>query len=94
MSSSYIYSSLHSFAKLFSFQVCRSALEQYCESYCVNNKDSWESAFRWHSPPLQGVREVNGHVQLGISHPQVIMSAAGATHPSILYILGTSANTW
>ena len=45
-------------------------------------------------PQLQGVREEKGHVQLGISHPQVIMFTAGATQPSILHILGTSATTW
>lgn len=33
-------------------------------------------------PPLQGVWKENDYVQLGISHPQVILSAAGATQVS------------
>ena len=43
MSFSYIYSSLHSFAKLFSFQACCSALEHYCESYCVKTAEKQPS---------------------------------------------------
>lgn len=63
MSFSYIYSSLHSFAKLFSFQACRSALEHYCESYCVKTAEKQLSDGI--APQLQGVREEKGHVQLG-----------------------------
>lgn len=44
-------------------------------------------------PPLKDVWEENDYVHLGISHPQVIMSAAGATRLPVLHILGTSAKT-
>lgn len=90
--SSYIHSSLQSFAKLFFFQAYSSTLEQYYQSLCQYQRQL-RNSFQMAQPPLKDVWEENDYVHLGISHPQVIMSAAGATRLPVLHILGTSAKT-
>lgn len=92
MSFSYIHSSLQPFAKLFFFQACSSTLEQYYESHLCQYQRQLRNSFHMAQPPLTDVWEENDCVQLGISHPQVIMSAGGATRLPV-HILGTLGKT-
>lgn len=93
MSFSYIHSSLPSFARLFFFQACSSIFEQYYESHLCQYQRQLRNSFQMAQPPLKDIWKENDYVQLGISHSQVIMSAAGATRLLVLHIWGTSAKT-
>lgn len=67
---------------LFSFSCAPPVSNSTVNPTCASSKDHWEAAFRRHSPHLQDAWEANGYVQRGLSHPQVILSAAGATQAS------------